>query len=141
DLLGYVNTMLIGKAGSPVLANKDVDFVRIDGLPLVVPPTPDGMRTFLTREAMARQIELNITLEVNTISALTRIAASGKGFTFLPLLAVSDEVKRGKLAASRIVNPSMVRTISMGLNRHQPLSRAARLVAQRVRSLMRELLE
>lgn len=141
DLLGYVDTMLIGKAGSRVLADKEVDFARIDGLPLVVPPTPDGMRTFLNREAQARQIQIHICLEVNTISALTRIAASGKGYTFLPLSAVSDDIQSGKLAASRIVNPEMVRTISMGLNRHQPLSRAARLVAQRVRHLMRELLE
>lgn len=141
DLLGYVATMLIGKAGSQVLADEEVDFARIDGLPLVVPPTPDGMRVFLMREAQARQININVYLEVNTISALIRIAASGKGYTLLPLLAVSDDVRSGKLAASRIVNPEMIRTISMGLNRHQTLSRAARLVAQRVRHLMKELLE
>lgn len=141
DTLGYVDTMLIGKPGSPVLAEADVDYERIHRLPLVVPPLPDGMRAFLNREANARQIQINIRLEVNTISALTRIAASGQAFTFLPLLAVSDEVRSGKLAASRIVNPVMVRTISLGLNQHQPLSRAARLVAHRVRKLMSELLE
>src|SRR5690606_2337041 len=141
DILGYVDTMLIGKPGSPVLAEADVDYERIHRLPLVVPPLPDGMRAFLNREANARQIQINIRLEVNTISALTRIAASGQAFTFLPLLAVSDEVRSGKLAASRIVNPVMVRTISLGLNQHQPLSRAARLVAHRVRKLMSELLE
>lgn len=141
DALGHVDTMLIGKPGSPVLAEAEVNFSKIHQLPLVMPPLPDGLRAFLLREAQARNIDITIRLEVNTISALTRIAASGQAFTFLPLLAVHDDVLSGRLAASRIVNPAMPRTISLGLNRHQPLSRAARLVAHRVRALMRELLE
>lgn len=140
DTLGQVETMLIGKPGAYVLSGKEVDFSKLDMLPLVVPPWPDGLRVFLDREAKARKLKLNIRLEVNTISALTRIAASGDAFTFLPAVAVLDDINSGRLAVSKIVNPAMVRTIALGLSQRHPLSRAARLVALRVREMMAELL-
>jgi LysR family nitrogen assimilation transcriptional regulator len=135
DVLGYVDTLLIGKPGAAGVNGEDIRFRDLDNLPLVLPPVPDGLRNLLEQQARLQGIRLNIRLEVNTLSAMTSIAAHGKAFSFLPLLAVDEEVAMGRLAALPISDPGMRRTISLGLTRHHPLSKAARLVASRTRAL------
>jgi LysR family nitrogen assimilation transcriptional regulator len=140
DILGYVDTMLIGKPGSPCLADEQVRFRDLDNLPLVLPPVPNGLRTFLDQQAKQQGIRINVKVEVNTLPAMTNIAASGDAFSFLPLLAVNEETAMGRLAVSQIIDPDIRRTISLGLTKHHPLSKAARLVASRARELATSLL-
>lgn len=140
DVLGYVDTMLIGKPGAAGVPGESIRFRDLDNLPLVLPPVPNGLRTLLDQQARLQGIRLNVTLEVNTLSAITSIAANGNAFSFLPLLAVEQEVAMGRLSALQIIDPDMRRTISLGLTRHHPLSKAARLVASRTRELTTGLL-
>jgi DNA-binding transcriptional LysR family regulator len=140
DVLGYVDTLLIGKPGAAGVAGESIRFRDLDNLPLVLPPVPNGLRTLLDQQARLQGIRLNITLEVNTLSAITNIAANGNAFSFLPLLAVEQEVAMGRLSALQITDPDMRRTISLGLTRQHPLSKAARLVASRTRELTSALL-
>lgn len=135
DVLGYAETFLVGKPGNPLLARDSVQLRALAGAALVLPPMPNGLRSILERHARPRGIELNIVMEVDTLAAMKDIAADGGALTVLPLIAIDKELDRGILAASKIVKPGIMRTITLSLTRQRPLSKAARLVASRVREL------
>ena len=67
---------------------------------------------------------------------MKEVALSGCALTILPRLAVAQDMEAGRLAAVEIVEPRMPRGIAMGVTRHHPLSRAARLVLSRLHDLV-----
>jgi len=140
DILGHVETFLVGKPGQ-VSSDKPVLFRDLADVPLVLPAMPNSLRSILNQLARQRGVRLDIALEVDTLGAMKNIAASGSACTILTLFAIDEEIAAGKLAASRIVQPGIKRLITLALTRHRPLSRAARLVAMRVRELTSRWLE
>ncbi|MGE0803450.1 MAG: LysR family transcriptional regulator [Lautropia sp.] len=140
DVLSSADTYLVGRPGHPLLADASVPFRRLDGVPLVLPPLPNGLRSIFDRHARRLDITIDVVLEVETLATMKTIAAAGEALTVLPLIAIEDEVAGGQLAASKIVRPGIERTITLSLSRQRPLSRAARLVASRVREATMQLL-
>lgn len=140
DVLGFVDSHLIGRADLPLMRQPRVSFRELDNLPLVLPPRPNGLRTLLDNTARQLGIRLNVVVEVNTQAAMTRIAATGRAFSFLPPMAVADEIVAGTLATVPVSQPAMPRTISLSLTPHHPLSKAARTVASTVRRIATDVL-
>lgn len=140
DVLGTVETYLVGKPGHPLLSGQKVLFRQLAGLPLVLPETPNGLRSTLDQLSRRHGLQLDIVMEVDTSTAMKDVASSGHAFTLLPSMAVSQELVAGSLAAVQIVNPGIKRTIALSLTTQRPLSKAARLVAARVRYLATKLL-
>lgn len=140
DVLGTVESFAIGKPGNAALAMNTITLHQLAKLPLVLPTRPNGLRTILDQLARQRGIHLDIVMEVDTLTAMKDVAASGHAYTILPLMAVSDDVASGRVAVMRIVSPGIKRTIALGLTNKRPLSMAARMVATRVRALAVKLL-
>lgn len=140
DVLGKLDTFLIGKAGLPELAAKSLPFHSLDGLPLVLPAVPNGFRATMDVLSRRHDTKINIVMEVETATAMKDVAAGGRAFTLLPLTAVAQEVASGELEAVLITSPKIRRTIALSVSRHRPLSEGARLVSSRVRLLVSELL-
>ena len=140
DVIGSLDTLLVGKAGHPLVRRDAVRFNDLDGVPLVLAPVPNGLRTYLDRHARALGIRLNVRAEVNTLSAMLNIVGNGDAFTILGMLAVDAQVSEGRLRTSQILNPAMTRTVSLAMTRQHPLSKAARVVAARTRELATRLL-
>lgn len=141
DVLGRADTLLVGKKGALELSGSEtLPFRALDGLPLVLPTLPNGLRSTLDVLATRRRIRLNVIAEVDTATAMKDIAISGHAFTLLPATAVAPEITSGLLAACQIGSPGIPRTIALSLTSHRPLSESARLVASLVRSLASRLL-
>lgn len=140
DVLGTVETFLIGKTGRPELKAKTVPFRALAGIPLVLPALPNGLRSTLDMLARRHSVRLDIVMDVDTATAMQDVAASGHAFTLLPITAVRHEMASGLLSASRLTSPGIRRTIALSLTRQRPLSEGARLVASRVRLLASGLL-
>lgn len=140
DVLGTVETFLVGKPGHPLLTGEKVLFRQLAKLPLVLPETPNGLRSTLDQMSRQHGLQLDVVMEVGTSTAMKDVASSGHAFTLLPWMAVSQEVVAGSLAAVQIVNPGIKRTIALSVTTQRPLSKAARLVAARVRHLAMNLL-
>lgn len=140
DVLGKVDTFLIGKAGQPELAAKTLPFRALGGIPMVLPAVPNGLRTTLDLLSRRHNVTLDIVMEVDTATSMKDVAASGHAFTLLPITAVAQEVAAGVLTACRVTSPGIRRTIALSLTRQRPLSEGARLVASRVRLLASRLL-
>ncbi|MDM0078990.1 LysR substrate-binding domain-containing protein [Variovorax sp. J31P179] len=140
DVLGKVETFLIGKTGRPELQARTVPFRALGGLPLVLPAAPNGLRTTLDVLSRRHNVALDIVMDVDTATAMKDVAASGHAFTLLPITAVTQEIELGLLSACRVTSPGIRRTIALSLTRQRPLSEGARLVASRVRLLASGLL-
>lgn len=140
DVLGKVETFLIGKTGQLKTAGKTMPFRALSGVPMVLPAVPNGLRTTLDLLSRVHNVTLDIVMEVDTATAMKDVAASGHAFTLLPITAVAEEVKAGALSACRVVGPGIRRTVALSLTRQRPLSEGARLVATRVRVLASKLL-
>ncbi|NLD70789.1 MAG: LysR family transcriptional regulator [Limnobacter sp.] len=140
DVLGFVDTLLIGRPNDPRVKGQVVQFRQLAGLPLVLPPMPNGLRTFLDRQARQYGFKIQVELEVNNLATMMNVAASGEAFTLAPEIALGGPASAGPVGAWRLRNPGIRRSISLKLSTHHPLSSAARLVALRVRALTSELL-
>ena len=141
DVLGKLETFLIGKAGMPQFSRKGaLPFRELAGIPLVLPAVPNGLRSSLDVLSRRHAVTLDIVMEVDTATSMKDIAATGLAFTLLPLAAVTKELAEGTLEACKLTNPSIRRTIALGLTRQRALSEGARLVAGRVRELVSGLL-
>lgn len=142
DVVGKVDTFLVGRASACDFAPGGLVPLRaLQRLPLVLPAVPNGLRTVLDDLCRKHRIDLNIVMEVDTATSMKEVAASGHAFTLLPFTAVNEEVNAGALAAFRITQPAIRRTVALSLSRQHPLSEGARLVASRVRLLAAGLLK
>ncbi|KAK48658.1 LysR family transcriptional regulator [Caballeronia jiangsuensis] len=140
DVLGIVDTFLVGDPRHDVFRSQAIAFRKLAGLRLVLPAAPNGLRAMLDHVARESGTSLNIVMEVDTLIAMKEVAASGGAFTILPELAVREEQRTGRLAAARIERPAIKRTIALGFTRQRPLSKAARFVGARLRELATGLL-
>lgn len=140
DALGVVDTFLVGPPDHPACQGRTIPFKKLAGLPLVLPSTPNGLRSTLDHIARDQGVTLDVVMEVDTQTTMKDVVASGRALTILPALAVQDECGDGRLAAVRISKPFIKRTIALGFTKQRPLSKAARLVGSRLRVLTTQLL-
>jgi LysR family nitrogen assimilation transcriptional regulator len=132
DNLGSVDTYLVGARGDAVTAGAAVPFSALSGLPLVLASAPNGLRADVERQAQRLGVHLRIVLETNSLAVQTELAARGGAYTIMAGHAASQRLSAG-LQASRIVGPSIVRTIAMGIASHRPASEATRHIARLAR--------
>jgi LysR family nitrogen assimilation transcriptional regulator len=141
DVLGYIDTYLVGSAANRLPHARTIPFKALGNLPLVLPGAPSGLRSILDQYARQQEIKLDVALEIDTISAMKDVALSGAAFTILPMPAVSQEIAEGRLAALKIVSPGIRRTIALSITRQRPLSRAGRITVAHLRKLVSKFLE
>lgn len=132
DSLGSVDTYLVGGRGDALTAGAAVRFSELSGLPLVLASAPNGLRADVERQAQRLGVELSIVLETNSLAVQTELAARGGAYTIMAGHAASQRLSAG-LQASRIVDPSIVRTIALSIASHRPASEATRLIARHAR--------
>ena len=132
DNLGSVDTYLVGARGDAVTAGAAVAFTALSGLPLVLASAPNGLRADVERQAQRLGVHLRIVLETNSLAVQTELAARGGAYTIMAGHAASQRLGAG-LQASRIIGPSIVRTIAMGIASHRPASEATRHIARLAR--------
>lgn len=136
DVLATVASHVICLPDHPIAAQPTVAFERLHGVPLVLPPAPNGMRSILEQHARHRGISLDVAIEVESLNTMKEVALSGHAATILSRLAVDDEVTAGRLAAVEIVEPTVTRLIALRVTQHHPMSRAARLVLSRLHGMI-----
>jgi DNA-binding transcriptional LysR family regulator len=130
--LATVDSYLIGAAGDKLTAGSEVEFARLDDLPFILPGAPNGLRNALDATARARHITLGPVIEADSLPLMKSLVANERLYTVLPLHAVWQEVEDGRLQATRIVNPTLQRTISMAMARSKGPGRAVAVVAREI---------
>ena len=81
----------------------------------------------------------NVALEVDTIETAKRMVERGLGMSFLPLMAVGPEIRRGELASIKILDAEPLhRSLDVIHPRHRPLRSQALSFLQVVRDLIKQ---
>ena len=127
--IAKVDIVLVGSAKDTVVRPRTVAFSNLDGLPLILPPETNLLRRVLQQAARKKHVTLNVVMECDSLATQKEAVAEGGGHTVLGSNAVVQELKSGRLRASRIVSPSIQRTITLCVSPHRPPTLACREVA------------
>jgi LysR family transcriptional regulator, nitrogen assimilation regulatory protein len=111
-LLCEANTYLVSAPGDALTREPTLPFARLAGLRLVLPRRPSHWRNALDE------------------------AAKSLGFKLLGPYAFAAELRSGRLQATRLVRPDLVRHVTLALPRQGKLSPACRVVAATVQELV-----
>jgi DNA-binding transcriptional LysR family regulator len=137
--LALVNTCLVGKSGNTLTTSPQIEFSKLDGVPLILPSVPNGLRVALGRIAQQEHIDLSVVMEADSLSIQKNIAMTGDAFAVLGSHAVRADVEAGTLQASCIVNPRIMRTIVLSTTSAHPSTLASREVATLTRRIFERL--
>jgi DNA-binding transcriptional LysR family regulator len=81
----------------------------------------------------------NVALEVDTIETAKRMVERGLGMSFLPLMAVAPEIRRGELCTIKLMDAEPLhRSLDIIHPRHRPLRAQAQSFLQVVRDLVKQ---
>jgi DNA-binding transcriptional LysR family regulator len=130
--LATVDSYLIGAAGDRLTSAAEVPFSALHELPFILP----ARRTACARRSTpsrARSGSHSAPIEADSLPLMRSTVAEARLYTVLPIHAVWNEVKEGRLQAAKIVSPEFQRIVSMTMARTKgparpcPVSRGNRL--------------
>jgi LysR family transcriptional regulator, nitrogen assimilation regulatory protein len=133
------DAFLCGAGGDSVTRSGTVEFSTLLELPLIVPSKPGILTRHLDMLCSQYGKNINTILEVNSLALQRDIVAAGNAYAILSYAAVASDVKAGRIQASRIVNPSIIQYLSVGLSKHGPITKVTREVLQQLKELMPEI--
>ena len=106
--------------------------------PLILPSKPHGTRMLVERAAEERDIPIRISCEVDSVSTVRDLVEAGIGATILPIGAVLDAVRGGRLRAVRVTRPRISRTLHLAWSSRSAQTNAAVVVSHIVEKLAEE---
>ena len=99
---------------SATMPYRKISGAQLLALPMVLPSTVHGLKTWI--EALAQEVgcKPNISIECNgSTHLMRRLVQSNHGYTILPLAAVTAELAAGTLKAVPIDHPKATRTVAI----------------------------
>lgn len=120
DLLVREQLCLVGPPDDPAMTG-EWPLRALADVPLILPGTPHGLRLLAESLASRLGIALNVVLECDASTSVTkRLVQEGCGYTLLPLAAVSDELASGRLTAVALADPAPQRDVALATSRNRP---------------------
>jgi DNA-binding transcriptional LysR family regulator len=136
DVLLRLPSYLIGPPGDRLTAARQVPFAKLDGLPLVLSRKPSSVRMMLDEMGRRNGVDIRVTVEADSGFIQKQMVVKRSGYTLLPWHFVAAEVERGELQAAEIVEPSVVRIVSLMLT-DRP-TQAVKVVTALLREIVSE---
>lgn len=110
-------------------------------LPLVMPGLPHSARRAIDQFAQANDLELDVIVELNSLSQIIEMVNRASAYSVLPHAPVAEAVASGKLALVRIVEPTFLRTAYLTRKRTRSATMASIKVEETMLGILRELVE
>jgi LysR family nitrogen assimilation transcriptional regulator len=95
---------------------------------LVLPSKANGLRRVIDEAFALRGVRPRLTAELSMLRTLREAVLGGIASTMLPMSAVADEVRSGGVTVKRLVDPHVLRPLSLCVNANVPLSAAGEAV-------------
>ncbi len=112
-LVSQVTGQVTGEAGVPIALVEALEET------LAMPEEGDSVRAVVAKAARELGLELKVTYEIRSISAMRALAARGAASCILPYVSVIDDVRNGKLLARPITMPPVRRTLFLAASRQR----------------------
>jgi LysR family nitrogen assimilation transcriptional regulator len=120
--------MVLVTSGTGDSSPKALSLASISRWPLVLPGREHGLRRLIDDACAPLGIELQVVAEIDSLNSVKRAVAAGIGNTILPLGAVAEDIAAGRLRASHIERPSIVRRVFCATSATRPTTTAAAAV-------------
>jgi LysR family nitrogen assimilation transcriptional regulator len=99
----------------------------------------DGLRAAMDALLAGHGIELTVDTELNDHETIRLMVAEGAGAAVLPLSSVTRDCARGLLAAHRITETGVFRTLALGVRASRNASLAREAAARTIRAMIDEM--
>lgn len=130
---------LFGGAGSLTNLHREIRFVALKDLPLILPARPHAIRQLVDSVSAKLNLGLELSLEVSAFAAIRNLVVSGQGLTILPIAPLLSEIRAGTVDVVSITEPVLSQVVGMLISTHHPTSLASKAVARTVREVAKEL--
>ncbi len=127
--------ILVGHPAHPTLKKRHVSLEEIESWPLIF--YDRGSSDWTLSQGLFRRAGLlpNVVLEVETIEAAKRMVERKLGFSFLPQIALTRELRDGRLVAIAIQDAEpLSRNLDVIHRRHHPLAPEAQMLLSLLRT-------
>jgi len=131
---------LVGPHASRYTAQETVPFRLVAKLPLILPNLGTTLRGRVESAAAQLGITANYEIDIDSLPSIKQLVIEGAGYTVLPYAAVHDEVARGLLTTSRIVEPDFYRPLGMAVRPNGILSIASNKLSSLIQTELSDLL-
>lgn len=111
----------------------EMSLSALRGVPLVLPSAAHGLRRLIDRAMADLGIVPTIAVEIDSYANIKRLVAAGYGASILPLHAVLDEARQGRLVVSRIAAPGLWRGAHLVWSSGRPVLRAQAVIRDLLR--------
>ena len=119
---------------------QQVELDQVAALPLILPGATHGLRALLDQHAKAADLDLNMTIEVDSYRNIKELVSAGLGCSVLPLNAISREVAAGDLIHWTIGAPPLCRSVHLVNSVDRPMTHAVSLIRDMVQDLLHDLI-
>lgn len=108
----------------------DVPMARLADVPLILPAERHGLRSLIDHHLRREGITSKVVIEVDAFLQIQRLVQRNRGMTILSLAALHESSIAPPLHTSRIVRPTIERTVSLAHAETRPMTKAARETAR-----------
>jgi LysR family nitrogen assimilation transcriptional regulator len=89
--------VLVGDERCGLSPSRELMMNQLQGVPLVVPSRPNGIREKFEALAAREGVALRISAECNTLPTLLAVAAEGVGYALVPVSALRSMASEGRI--------------------------------------------
>lgn len=119
----------------------EISVAQLQDEPLVLPSKSNGLRRVVDEVFAKVGVQPRIVAELSMLRTLKEAVLGGVASTMLPTSAIVDELQSGRVTIKRIVEPSILRPLSLCTNASVPLSAAGEAVHATVVATINQMLD
>lgn len=135
--LSVAGTYLVSATGDPLTRAPTLNFAKLKDLRLVLPRRPSHWRNALDDTARSLGFRLNAVAEADSLTVQKELVARTPGlYSVLGPYSIAEELKSGRVQATRLVRPELCRHVALSFPKQGKLSPACRVVAQIIEELV-----
>jgi LysR family transcriptional regulator, nitrogen assimilation regulatory protein len=136
--LCMANTYLVSAPGNILTREPTIPFSRLSGLRLVLPRRPSRWRNALDETARGLGFGLQPVVEADSLTLQKELVAGSQGlYSVLGPYAFAEELRNGRLQATRLIRPDLVRHVTLAFRTRGKMLPTVRVVAERIQHLVR----
>jgi LysR family nitrogen assimilation transcriptional regulator len=103
---------------------------ELQNLSLILPSGGHGLRRLVDLLAADEKLDLKVGIEADSFESILAVVKDNLGSTILPAYSIQEELARGQLQASLLVQPEVTRTLILATPTNRPPARGLAHIAK-----------
>ncbi|MEU6641888.1 LysR family transcriptional regulator [Saccharomonospora sp. NPDC046836] len=96
---------VVAPPGDGLAAGRPVPLAELAARRVVMPAVGHGLRVLIDRACAQAEVELEVSVQTNSMHLQKQLVQSGHGWTILPGVGIADDISRGTRAPHPCANP------------------------------------